>query len=143
MFSSSGFGFSIGPLISWSFPNILVARARIARAKASAEEAMATFDGTVRAALQDTETALSDYSASIDRNTALRAARDQSGEAARIVRLRCAAGAENFLTVLDAERTLATADASLASSDAALTTAQIAVFKALGGGWETRSPPPT
>lgn len=135
-FSNQGFGFSIGPLISWSFPNILVARARIRQAQASAESALASFDGTVLAALQETETALSDYSGTIDRNRALRGARDQSAEAARIIRLRYSAGAENFLTVLDAERTLATADASLAESDAALTTAQIAVFKALGGGWE-------
>lgn len=136
VFSSKGFGFSLGPLISWSFPNIVVARARIAQAKAGTEAALAMFDGTVLAALQETETSLSDYSASIDRNTALRAARDQSAEAVRIVRLRYVAGAENFLVVLDAERTLATTDAGLANSDAELTTAQILVFKALGGGWE-------
>ena len=134
-FSNNGFGFSLGPLISWSFPNILVARARIRQAEAGAEAALAGFDGTVLAALQETETALSDYAGTIDRNKALRAARDQSAEAARIVRLRYSAGAESFLAVLDAERTLATADASLAESDAALTTSQIAVFKALGGGW--------
>jgi NodT family efflux transporter outer membrane factor (OMF) lipoprotein len=136
-FSSQGFGFSIGPAISWSFPNIVAARARIAQAKAGGEAALASFDGSVLAALRETETALSDYAAAIDRNAALRAARDQSAEAARIVRLRYGAGAENFLAVLDAERTLATADAQLAASDAALVTAQIAVFKALGGGWET------
>ncbi len=135
-FGSQGFGFSIGPLISWSFPNITAARARIKQAKFSAEAALADFDGTVLAALRDTETALSDYTGSIDRNKALRSAREQSAEAARIVRLRYGAGAENFLTVLDAERTLATADAQLANSDAALTTAQIAVFKQLGGGWQ-------
>ncbi len=133
--SNQGFGFSLGPLISWSFPNIFAARARIRQAEASAEASLASFDGTVLAALQDTETALSDYAGIIDRNNALRAARDQSAEAARIVRLRYSAGAENFLAVLDAERTLATADAALADSDAALTTSQIAVFKALGGGW--------
>ena len=142
VFSSNGFGFSIGPAISWSFPNITVARARIKQARATTEAALATFDGTVLAALKETETSLSDYAGVIDRNKALLAARDQSAEAARIVRLRYAAGAENFLSVLDAERTLATADASLASSDADLTTAQIAVFKALGGGWEI-VPPPT
>ena len=77
----------------------------------------------------------------IDRNAApCCAARDQSAEAARIVRLRYTAGAENFLAVLDAERTLASADANLAASDAALTTAQIAVFKALGGGWDAVPP---
>jgi len=137
-FSSNGFAFSLGPLISWSFPNILVARARINQSKASAEAALAAFDGAVLAALEETETALSDYAGTIDRNAALRSARDQSAEATRIVRLRYSAGAENFLAVLDAERTLATADASLAESDAALTTAQIAVFKALGGGWESQ-----
>ncbi|MFZ4688189.1 MAG: efflux transporter outer membrane subunit [Polymorphobacter sp.] len=136
--SNNGFGFSIGPAISWSFPNITAARARIAQAKASTEAALATFDGSVLTALKEAETALSDYAGAIDRNTALRAARDQSGEAARIVRLRYGAGAESFLAVLDAERTLATAEAQLASSDAALVTAQIAVFKALGGGWETQ-----
>jgi NodT family efflux transporter outer membrane factor (OMF) lipoprotein len=140
VFRSNGFGFSVGPLISWTFPNIVASRARIAQAKAGTEAALAAFDGTVLAALKEAETSLSDYGASIERNTALRAARNESGEAARIVRLRYAAGAENFLAVLDAERTLATADASLASSDAALTTTQIAVFKALGGGWETAPP---
>jgi NodT family efflux transporter outer membrane factor (OMF) lipoprotein len=134
---SNGFGFSIGPFISWSFPNITAARARIKQAEAGTEAALAGFDGVVLAALQETETSLSDYAANRDRNAALRRARDESAEAARIVRLRYAAGAENFLAVLDAERTLATADANLAASDAALTTTQIAVFKALGGGWET------
>jgi NodT family efflux transporter outer membrane factor (OMF) lipoprotein len=136
VFSSNGFGFSIGPLISWTFPNIVAARARINAAKAGSEAALAGFDGVVLAALRETETGLSDYAAGLDRNAALRRARDDSAEAARIVRLRYGAGAENFLAVLDAERTLANADAALASSDAALTTAQIAVFKALGGGWE-------
>ncbi|GGE08568.1 outer membrane efflux protein [Polymorphobacter glacialis] len=136
-FSNNGFGFSLGPLISWTFPNIIAARARIAQAEASTEAALATFDGTVLSALQETETTLSDYSGVLDRNAALKNARDQSGEAARIVRLRYNIGVENFLAVLDAERTLATADAQLADSDATLTTAQIAVFKALGGGWET------
>ena len=134
--SSNGFGFNIGPLLSWSFPNIIAARARIKQARAGGEAALAGFDGTVLAALQEAETSLSDYAGGRQRNTALRAARDQSDEAARIVRLRYAAGAEAFLAVLDAERTAATADAQLAASDAALTTQQIAVFKALGGGWE-------
>jgi len=134
--SNNGFGFSIGPVLSWSFPNIIAARARINQARAGGEVALAGFDGTVLAALRETETSLSDYAAGRLRNAALRAARDESENAARIVRLRYAAGAEGFLAVLDAERTAAAADAQLAASDAALTTQQIAVFKALGGGWE-------
>ncbi len=136
LFTAGSLSFSFGPLISWTFPNFTVARARIRQAKASTEAALADFDGTVLAALRDTETALSDYAGGLDQNAALRAARDQSAEAVRVVRIRYSAGAENFLAVLDAERTLSNAEAQLAASDAALTTQQIAVFKALGGGWE-------
>ena len=128
--------FSFGPLISWSFPNIAVARARIAQTSALTEAALATFDQTVLVALQETETALSNYANELDRRTALTEARDQAATAARLSRLRFDAGADNFLTVLDAERTLAGADAQLAQSDALVTTYQIAVFKALAGGWE-------
>jgi len=134
--NNAGFRFNVGPLLSWTFPNFTVVRARIRQAQASNESALASFDGTVLGALRDTETALAELSGELDRLRALQAARDYSAEAARIVRLRYGSGAENFLAVLDAERTLAASEAQLASSQAALTTGQIAVFKALGGGWE-------
>ncbi len=134
--SNQGFTFNVGPLLSWTFPNITVARARIRQAEATTEAALASFDGTVLTALQETETAMTDLAGELDRQAALTAARDYSAEAARIVGLRYGAGAENFLAVLDAQRTLATAEANLAASQAQLTTDQVAVFKALGGGWE-------
>ena len=140
--SDGSFRFSLGPLLSWTFPNITVARARIRQAKASNEAALATFDGTVLTALRETETALADLAAALDRQTALAATRDYSAEAARIVDLRYRAGAENFLAVLDAQRTLATAEAALAQSRATLVSDQVAVFKALGGGWEGAPPAP-
>lgn len=132
---SENFRFSVGPLISWSFPNILAARARVQQAGAGADAALAAFDQTVLLALQETETALANYANELDRNAALKAARDQAATAARLSRLRFDAGADSFLTVLDAERTLAGADAQLAASDALITTYQIGLFKALAGGW--------
>lgn len=138
---SSSIAFNVGPLLSWSFPNLTVVRARIRQARASAEAQLANFDGTVLAALQETESALADYAGERDRNEALRAARDLNVEAVRILGLRYQYGAESFLNVLDAQRSLATAEASLAASDAQLVTNQIAVFKALGGGWEDAPEP--
>ncbi|MCS6627336.1 TolC family protein [Roseibacterium beibuensis] len=132
---SENFRFSVGPLISWSFPNVFAARARIEQASAGSDAALATFDQTVLVALQETETALANYANELDRRAALQAARDQAATAARLSRLRFDAGADSFLTVLDAERTLAAADAQLAASDALVTTYQIALFKALAGGW--------
>ena len=127
--------FSLGPLISWSFTNPGVSQARVARADALTEAALATFDQTVLVALEETETALANYANELDRRSALQASRDQAAIAARLSRLRFDAGADSFLTVLDAERTLAASDTELAASEALVTTYQIALFKALAGGW--------
>ncbi len=140
---SDSFTFSIGPLISWSFPNIAVARARIRQAKASTQAQLATFDGAVLEALRDTETALDAYARELDRRASLRRALADAREASRIVTLRYNAGSQSQLDVLDAERTRAQAEAQLAASDAQVVTDQIALFKALGGGWETAAATPT
>ncbi len=136
LFSERGLRFSLGPLISWSFPNISAARARIAQAEASSRGALATFDGTWLGALQESESALTRYAAEGDRLATLTRGRDQSAEAARIARLRYREGAESFQIVLDSERSLASAEAQLAASQAQYADNAIAVFLALGGGWQ-------
>lgn len=135
--SGSTYKWSIGPLISWSLPNTGVARARIEEAEATGDASLARFDASVLGALRETESALTTYARELDRNAALRAARDQSAEAARQARLLYAHGRENMLAVLDAGRTLASADAALAASDSLLSSEQITLFLALGGGWES------
>jgi NodT family efflux transporter outer membrane factor (OMF) lipoprotein len=136
LFSSSGFRFSLGPLISWTFPNTVAARARIGQAQALADAALATFDGAWLVALRDTETALTNYVALGRRAETLRRARDQSAEAARIARLRYRAGAESFQIVLDAERELSQSEALLSAAQAQFSDATVTLFLALGGGWQ-------
>lgn len=131
----TAFRFNVGPLISWSFPNIAATRARIAQAEAGTDIALANFDQTVLVALQETETALSAYANELDRRAALTTARDRAADAERLSRLRFDAGADSFLTLLDAQRTLAQADAALAASEAQVSNNQITLFKALAGGW--------
>lgn len=128
--------FGVGPLISWTFPNTLVASARVQQAKASASGALANFHGAVLNALKETEQALAAYGTELDRHGSLQTARDQSAEALRLAQVRFQAGGASFLDVLDAQRTLVSAEATLAASDEALVADQIALFKALGGGWE-------
>ncbi len=125
-----------GPLISWNFPNIAATRARIAGAKAGTQASLATFDGTVLTALRETETALSAYAHEIERHQALVAARDEAQRAANVTIARQKEGTIDFLTVLDAQRTLADAQADLAASDARIAFAQVDLFRALGGGWQ-------
>ncbi|USI74031.1 efflux transporter outer membrane subunit [Sphingomonas morindae] len=127
---------SLGPLVSWSFPNRIGVRARIAEAGAAADAAAAQFDGTVLTALQDVETALNAYAREIDRNRALSRARDDAATAAAQANRLFRFGRTDFLNVLSAQSNLATAESALAASDATLVDRQIAVFLSLGGGWQ-------
>lgn len=129
------FTFNVGPLISWSFPNIAVAKARIAQAGAAADGSLARFEKANLTALQEAETALTQYARELDRRATLTRARDSSARAAELARQRYNAGVDSFLTVLVAERTLADLDGQLAQSQALVATYQVAVFKALAGGW--------
>ncbi|MBN8816370.1 MAG: efflux transporter outer membrane subunit [Sphingomonas sp.] len=127
----------VGPLINWAFPNQEAARARIAGAKADTQASLATFDGTLLRALEETETALSNYARALERRTALKAARDEAAKAAAITRAQQREGAVDSLAWLDAERTAAETEAALAEQDARIADAQIDVFRALGGGWSS------
>lgn len=132
---SNPVGFLLGPLISWSFSDHSRARARVAGAEASSQEALAQFDGTVLRSLEETETALSTYANTLRRQEALKAARDEAGVAVRIVRARQTEGLVDSLALLDAERTFAESEAQLADINGEVVTAQINLFRALGGGW--------
>jgi len=105
-------------------------------AQADTRGALASFDGSVLTALEETETALSNYAREHDRRTQLQAARDNAATAARITRARQREGTIDFLEVLDAERTFADSDADLATADARIADAQTDLFRALGGGWQ-------
>jgi NodT family efflux transporter outer membrane factor (OMF) lipoprotein len=134
--SSSGFRFNLGPLISWSFPNVSLARARIAQAEAAQQAALARFDGTWLGALEETESALTRYANELDRVATLTRARANSAEAARVARLRYRAGRESFQIVLEAERQLSLVEATLAQAEAQRSDYLVSVFLALGGGWQ-------
>lgn len=64
-------------------------------------------------------------------NTDLRVALG-SGEAERLYK----GGRVDFLIYLDAQRALAAAESAVAASDVRVSADQIAIFLALGGGWE-------
>lgn len=130
------FHLSLGPLISWSFPNRRVARAQIEQAGAGADAALANFDGTVLESLRQTETALATYARGRDQVAALTRARDSAATAAKQANTLFRFGRGGFLDLLSAQSTLANAEVSLAAAQASLADSQTSLFLALGGGWE-------
>ena len=135
-FGGDTYKFSLGPLISWQFPNRGRVRARIASAQAEADANYARFDGAVLGALRETESALTVYARDLDRAAALRQARDQATRAARDAETLFRAGRTSFLPVLDAQRTQISTEQSLAAAESRIAADQVQLFLALGGGWE-------
>ena len=60
----------------------------------------------------------------------------QNRTAVTLGRQRWTSGVASFLDVLDAERTLQQNELLLADSTTAVSTDLVALYKALGGGWE-------
>ncbi|HWW63202.1 MAG TPA: efflux transporter outer membrane subunit [Sphingomonadaceae bacterium] len=133
---SNAFSFSLGPLISWSFPNIAVARARVRQAEAQSQATLATFDGVVLNALKETEQALTTYGADLDQRSALAEARDRAERAFDLAQRRYGAGSISYLDVLVAQTSLLDARLQLATVEQRLASDRVTLFKALGGGWQ-------
>ncbi|MGH8612312.1 MAG: efflux transporter outer membrane subunit [Gammaproteobacteria bacterium] len=100
------------------------------------QEAAVNYARTVLAALHEVENALIAYSTEQSRRASLEVAVAQSRDALTLARARYASGITNFLDVLDAERNLQQTELSLADSTAAVSIDLVALYKALGGGWE-------
>src|SRR5207245_707348 len=69
--------FSIGPLITWQFPDFGRIHARIRGANAEQDLSVARFDGTVLNALKEAESALDVYARDLERRALLQSARDK------------------------------------------------------------------
>ncbi len=130
------FSFSLGPLISWSFPNMAVARARLRQAEAQGDASLAAFDGAVLTALKEVEQALARVANEEERQRALQEAAERSENAYRMADQRYRAGSLAYLDVLVAQRELLDARAANAASIQRLGSVRVDLFKALGGGWQ-------
>ena len=133
---SDSLSFSLGPLLSWSFPNISAARARVRQARAQGNASLARFDGLVLNALKEVEQALTRVAAGRNELDALEEARTRAEKSWRLAEQRYKAGSVGNLEVLLALGTLLDARASVADARHRLASARVDLFKALGGGWE-------
>ncbi|KPB50405.1 efflux transporter outer membrane subunit [Pseudomonas coronafaciens] len=124
-----------GPLLNWTVPSN-GSRARIHQAEASAQAALARFDGVVLNAIRETQTGLAQYTALLDRRDALKEAEQSAKEAADQTHRFYQAGRASFLADLQATRTYTDVRAQMAEANTEVAMGQINLFLALGGGWE-------
>ena len=135
--SAASRSYMIGPGITWAAFNLGRVHAEIAGARAGAVIALDQYHGTVLNALQETEDALVTHARDRDQLLHAQDAARASATAAKLAQIRYKGGMVDFLSVLDAERTQLETEDALARSRTEAATSLIAVYKALGGGWET------
>jgi len=128
--------YAIGPSISWLVFDSGRIHDQMAAEQARTDEAAAEYRKTILAALAEVETALVSFGRQQVRRDALirevSADRDALDLAERLYHQ----GLQDFLTVLDAERSLHLAEIAQSDAERDTTLAFIALCKALGGGWQ-------
>jgi outer membrane protein, multidrug efflux system len=101
------------------------------------EQALLTYQKTVLTALKDVETALVAYAKEQQRRKSLALAVANNRKAVDLAMKLYVAGKTDFLNVLTAQLNLYNTENALVQSTNTVDTNLIALYKALGGGWET------
>jgi outer membrane protein, multidrug efflux system len=128
--------FSIGPSLDIPIFSAGRRQATVRLQETKAKEAAVAYARTVLAAIHEVENALAAYGPEQSRRVSLQETVAQDREALALARARYTSGVTTFLDVLNAERNLEQAELSLADSTTAVSTDLVAVYKALGGGWD-------
>jgi len=130
---------SFGPSITW--PIFAGGRIywNIKIQDALQEQALLTYEKTVLTALKDVETALVAYAKEQETRKSLSEAVVNNRKAVDLATQLYLVGKSDFLNVLIAQRALFATEDALAQSTRTVDTNLIALYKALGGGWEKDS----
>ena len=113
-------------------------KANLAATRAMHRQTVAAYVNQVLTAYADVEDALTDLHAYSGEIADLRSAVTASQEYLRLAQVQFNIGLVDYLTVIDAERTLLTNQLSLVQKANLQLGASIQLIKALGGGWESR-----
>jgi hypothetical protein len=111
-------------------------RANIHVQEARQEQALRQYEKAVLVAVEEVENAISAHARNLRRQADLRASVAASRRALDLAMERYIGGLESYLSVLDAQRSLYAAEDLLIQSESSTAVDLIAVYKALGGGWE-------
>jgi multidrug efflux system outer membrane protein len=131
--------YAVGPALTWPIFDGGRIRGRIDVQDALAQQAQATYKGVVLGALRDVQDALIELSNERARRASLEQSVRASERSLRISNELYTQGLTTFLNVIEAQRAFFTAQNDLAVSEQQTTIDLIQLYRALGGGWQTRT----
>jgi multidrug efflux system outer membrane protein len=139
LFKARSDNWSVGPGVQWPIFEGGRIMANIELQNAFQEEAMATYSSTVLTALQDVENSLIAYSQEKIRYRQLTQAVTSNRRAVVLSNELYSKGLADFLSVLVAQASQYATEDALAQSEGFVVDNLIAIYKALGGGWENEN----
>jgi NodT family efflux transporter outer membrane factor (OMF) lipoprotein len=135
---------SFGPSVTWPVFDAGRIWSNVEIEKSLRAQAYLTYRSTVLTALQDVETQLTAYAMEQQRRAALAEAVAANQKAVEVATRRYEQGGlTDFLSVLVAEQSLFSTQDALVQSDRNVGTDLVALYKALGGGWQIGEPSTT
>jgi NodT family efflux transporter outer membrane factor (OMF) lipoprotein len=127
---------SIGPSARWPILDWGRIRSNVAVQNARTEQALAQYQSAVLQSLKDVEDALISYDRERQRWVVLNNAVAANRRAVELSNELYSRGLIDFLSVLEAQRDLFASESQLVQSETAVSSNVVALYKALGGGWE-------
>ena len=138
LFEAASQVFSIGPRIQWNLFDGGAIRQRIEVQTAVQEQALVEYERSILGALEEVDNAITAFTEEQLRYDSLRVASESATTAAALAQKRFEAGETDFLVVLDAQRTQLDGQDRLAQSEGLIVANLVRLYKALGGGWDSR-----
>ena len=135
LFRSKSLTWEIAPTIKW---NIFSGGERLnatREARAALDQSIISFNSTLLTAVQEVESAMSQYKSSVEQIVSLREAVNQNEETLTLSLELYKQGLTEYQNVLDAQRTLLTYQDYLVQAQGSSLIYLIKLYEALGGGW--------
>jgi NodT family efflux transporter outer membrane factor (OMF) lipoprotein len=132
---SSGF-YAVGPLATWTIFDGGRRAANLDRSKAQVAAAINAYEATILRALQDVDSALVAHAHDQARRDSLATLVTENQRAVSIAQSEYSNGIIDLLDVLEVQRNLYASQDALAQATQNVSTDLVALYKALGGGWE-------
>jgi NodT family efflux transporter outer membrane factor (OMF) lipoprotein len=129
--------FLISPTVSWRIFDAGRILSNVKLQKAARDETVLQYRNTILKALQEVEDALVNYGADQSRRNELTEAVRNTQLALDLAQQDYQHGLVDFLNVLEADRNALSAQDALVQASQVVCTDVVALYKALGGGWET------
>jgi NodT family efflux transporter outer membrane factor (OMF) lipoprotein len=140
MFNLNARNYGVGPGITIPIFEGGQLKATLELRKAQQQEAAVNYQKTVLSAWHDVDNALTAYKTEQARRDQLVQAVAQNQRALGLAQSRYQEGVADFLQVLTAQQNLLATQQQLADATTNVSANLVALYKALGGGWETQMP---